>query len=63
VTSGDEILGLLRLSDDFTKIWFRVLLLSMVLLRIVEFLLIYSIVSFPDGILETETQVLQGTTK
>lgn len=46
---------------DFVKYGFGFFLLSMALLWIVGFLVIYPLVGFPEGILETATQVLQST--
>jgi sodium-dependent dicarboxylate transporter 2/3/5 len=48
---------------DFVKYGLGLFLLSMVLLCLVEFLVIYPIVGFPEGMLETATQVLQSTAK
>ena len=45
---------------DFVKYGFGLFLLSMALLWLFEFLVIYNIVGFPDGILEQATQVLQS---
>ena len=46
---------------DFVKYGFGFFVLSMLLLWIVGFLVIYPIVGFPEGILEQATQVLQST--
>jgi len=48
---------------DFVKYGFGFFLISMLLLWIVGFLVIYPIVGFPDGILEQATQILQSTVK
>jgi sodium-dependent dicarboxylate transporter 2/3/5 len=48
---------------DFVKYGFGLFLLSMLLLWLVEFLIIYPIVGFPEGILEQATQVLQSTAR
>jgi sodium-dependent dicarboxylate transporter 2/3/5 len=45
------------------KYGFGFFLLSMILLWTVEFLVIYPIVGFPEGILEQATQVLQSAVK
>jgi sodium-dependent dicarboxylate transporter 2/3/5 len=45
---------------DFVKYGFGLFLLSMALLWLFEFLVIYNLVGFPDGILEQATQVLQS---
>ena len=39
----------------------QLFILSMLLLWVIGFLVIYPIVGFPDGILEQATQVLQST--
>jgi sodium-dependent dicarboxylate transporter 2/3/5 len=46
---------------DFVKYGFGFYVLSMLLLWIIGFLVIYPIVGFPEGILEQATQVLQST--
>ncbi|MBW1889308.1 MAG: hypothetical protein JRI93_02115 [Deltaproteobacteria bacterium] len=48
---------------DFVKYGFGFFLLSLLLLWIVGFLVIYPIVGFPEGILEQATQVLQSAAK
>jgi len=48
---------------DFVKYGFGFFILSMLLLWIIGFLVIYPIVGFPEGILEQATQVLQSTNK
>ncbi len=48
---------------DFVKYGFGFFVLSMLMLWTVEFLVIYPIVGFPEGILEQATQVLQSTAK
>jgi len=48
---------------DFVKYGFGFFLLSMLLLWVVGFLIIYPIVGFPEGILEQATQVLQSATR
>ena len=48
---------------DFVKYGFGFFLLSMLLLWTVEFLMIYPLVGFPEGVLEQATQVLQSTAK
>ncbi len=48
---------------DFVKYGFGLFLLSMVLLWLVEFLVIYPLVGFPESILDTATKVLQSTAK
>ncbi|MBW1644526.1 MAG: hypothetical protein JRJ76_16990 [Deltaproteobacteria bacterium] len=48
---------------DFVKYGFGFFLLSMLLLWIVGFLVIYPIVGFPEGILEQAKQILQSTVK
>ena len=48
---------------DFVKYGFGFFLLSMLLLWLVGFLVIYPIVGFPEGILEKATQILQSTAK
>jgi solute carrier family 13 (sodium-dependent dicarboxylate transporter), member 2/3/5 len=48
---------------DFVKYGFGFFILSMLLLWTVEFLVIYPMVGFPEGILETATQVLQSATQ
>jgi len=48
---------------DFVKYGFGLFVLSMGLLWLVEFLVIYPLVGFPEGILETAKSVLQSTTK
>jgi sodium-dependent dicarboxylate transporter 2/3/5 len=45
---------------DFVKYGFGFFLLSMLLLWVVGFLVVYPIVGFPDGILEHATQILRG---
>jgi sodium-dependent dicarboxylate transporter 2/3/5 len=47
---------------DFVKYGFGFFILSMLLLWLVGFLVIYPIVGFPEGILEQATRVLQSTT-
>lgn len=47
---------------DFVKYGFGLFILSMLLLWLVEFLVIFSITGFPDGVLETATNVLQSQT-
>lgn len=49
-------------ATDFVKYGFGFFVLSMLLLWIIGFLVIYPIVGFPEGILETATKVLQSTT-
>ena len=46
---------------DFVKYGFGFFIISMLLLWIVGFLVVYPIVGFPEGILEQATQVLQST--
>jgi sodium-dependent dicarboxylate transporter 2/3/5 len=46
---------------DFVKYGFGFYVLSMLLLWIIGFLVIYPIVGFPEGILGQATQVLQST--
>jgi sodium-dependent dicarboxylate transporter 2/3/5 len=46
---------------DFVKYGFGFFILSILLLWIIGFLVIYPIVGFPEGILEQATQVLQST--
>ena len=46
---------------DFVKYGFGFYVLSMLLLWIIGFLVIYPIVGFPDRILEQATQILQST--
>jgi len=46
---------------DFVKYGFGFFILSMLLLWIIGFLVIYPIVGFPEGILEQAVQVLQST--
>jgi sodium-dependent dicarboxylate transporter 2/3/5 len=48
---------------DFVKYGFGFFVLSMLMLWTVEFLVIYPMVGFPEGILEQATQVLQSTAK
>ena len=48
---------------DFVKYGFGFFILSMLLLWIIGFLVVYPIVGFPEGILEQATQVLQSTAK
>ena len=48
---------------DFVKYGFGFFLLSMALLWTFEFLVVYALVGFPDGILDTSTQMLQSTTR
>ncbi|MCP4020830.1 MAG: hypothetical protein GY729_03210 [Desulfobacteraceae bacterium] len=45
---------------DFVKYGFGLFILSMLLLWLVGFLLVFPIVGFPEGILDTATQVLQS---
>ncbi|MCF8050135.1 MAG: anion permease [Desulfobacterales bacterium] len=45
---------------DFVKYGFGLFVLSMALLWLLEFLVVYNLVGFPDGILEQATQVLQS---
>jgi sodium-dependent dicarboxylate transporter 2/3/5 len=45
---------------DFVKYGFGFFILSMLLLWLVEFLVIYPIVGFPEGILDQATQVLES---
>jgi sodium-dependent dicarboxylate transporter 2/3/5 len=47
---------------DFVKYGFGFFILSMLLLWLIGFLVIYPIVGFPEGILEQATRVLQSTT-
>ena len=47
---------------DFVKYGFGLFVLSMLLLWIIGFLVIYPMVGFPEGILEQATKVLQSTT-
>jgi sodium-dependent dicarboxylate transporter 2/3/5 len=47
---------------DFVKYGFGFFVLSMILLWIIGFFVIYPIVGFPEGVLEQATQVLQSTT-
>jgi sodium-dependent dicarboxylate transporter 2/3/5 len=47
---------------DFVKYGFGFYVLSMLLLWIIGFMVIYPIVGFPEGILEQASQVLQSTT-
>jgi sodium-dependent dicarboxylate transporter 2/3/5 len=46
---------------DFIKYGFGFFILSMLLLWAVEFLLVYPMIGFPEGILEQATRVLQGS--
>ena len=46
---------------DFVKYGFGFFILSMLLLWIIGFLVIYPIVGFPEGILEQATQVLKSS--
>jgi sodium-dependent dicarboxylate transporter 2/3/5 len=46
---------------DFVKYGFGFFILSMLLLWIIGFLVVYPIVGFPEGILEQATKVLQST--
>jgi sodium-dependent dicarboxylate transporter 2/3/5 len=48
---------------DFVKYGFGFFILSMLLLWIIGFLVVYPIVGFPEGILEQATSVLQSTTQ
>jgi sodium-dependent dicarboxylate transporter 2/3/5 len=48
---------------DFVKYGFGFFILSMLLLWIIGFLVVYPIVGFPEGILEQATNVLQSTTQ
>jgi sodium-dependent dicarboxylate transporter 2/3/5 len=48
---------------DFIKYGFGLFALSMLLLWLFEFLLIYPLVGFPDTILDTSTKVLESTTR
>jgi len=48
---------------DFVKYGFGVFILSMLLLWIIGFLVVYPIVGFPEGILERAAQVLETTTR
>ena len=50
---------LFDISIDFVKCGFGFFILSMLLLWIVGFLVIYPIVGFPEGILEQATKVLE----
>ena len=46
---------------DFIKYGFGFFILSMLLLWVVEFLLVFPLVGFPEGLLERATQVLQSS--
>jgi solute carrier family 13 (sodium-dependent dicarboxylate transporter), member 2/3/5 len=48
---------------DFVKYGFGFFILSMLLLWIIGFLVVYPIVGFPEGILERAAQVLETTTR
>jgi solute carrier family 13 (sodium-dependent dicarboxylate transporter), member 2/3/5 len=48
---------------DFVKYGFGLFVLSMLMLWLVEFLVIYPLVGFPEGILETARGVLESTGK
>ena len=48
---------------DFVKYGFGFFILSMLLLWVIGFLVIYPIVGFPEGILEQATQVLETATR
>jgi sodium-dependent dicarboxylate transporter 2/3/5 len=48
---------------DFVKYGFGFFLLSMLLLWIIGFLVVYPIVGFPEGILERAAQVLETATR
>ena len=48
---------------DFVKYGFILWILSMGVLWVVEFLVVYNVIGFPEGILETARQAMQSTTR
>lgn len=50
----------LREAIDFVKYGFGFFILSMLLLWLVGFLVVYPVVGFPEGILEQASRVLQS---